>query len=94
MRVTDLLEAEGRTLRAVVRKEGQSLRTASSKLALALAVLAVLAPLAIIGLALLFLSLYLGVEGQWGQPAAAAITGVVTLVVCGGLLWIFKLLTA
>jgi hypothetical protein len=94
VRVTDLLEAEGRSLRDVARVEGRVLRKTTAKLGLGFAVLLATAPLVMIGLCLLLAALFLALREPIGQPAAAAITGVVTLAVSGGLLWIFKTLTA
>lgn len=91
--VTDLLEAEGRSLRDTVRDEGRDLKKVAVKLSMGLAVLLAAAPLAVIGVGLLLAALYWALREQVGQPAAAAITGAVTLAVCGGLLWLYKKLT-
>jgi len=48
------------------------------------------APLMIGGFCLLLLALYFSIDASLGAPAAAAITGFVTLAVSGGLLWMFK----
>jgi hypothetical protein len=92
--VTDLLEAEGRSLRDAVKAEGRDLKQTAAKLGLGFAVLLAMAPLAVAGLGLLLASLFWALRGPMGQSASAAITGVVTLGVCGGLLWLFKTLTA
>ena len=91
--VTDLLEAEGRSLRDVARAEGRELKQATGKLLMGFAVLLAVAPLAVVGLGLLLAALFWAVEEPLGRPAAAAITGVVALSLCGGLLWLYKKLT-
>jgi hypothetical protein len=91
--VTDLLEAEGRSLRGVLRAEAREFKQTAAKMSLGFAVLLAAAPLAVAGLGLLLAALFWALSGPMGQPAAAAITGLVTLAVCGGLLWLFKTLT-
>ncbi|HYE61940.1 MAG TPA: phage holin family protein [Phycisphaerales bacterium] len=91
--VTDLLEAEGRSFREVARAEGRDLKQATTKVLLGFAVLLAAAPLAVVGLGLLLAALFWALREPLGQPAAAAITGVVTLCLCGGLLWLYKKLT-
>ncbi len=93
VRVTDLMEAEGRSLREVARVEGRVLRQVTARLTLGLAVLLATAPLVVAGVGLLLAALFMALRDPLGQPAAAAITGVVTLGVSGGLLWLFKTLT-
>jgi hypothetical protein len=93
VRFADLMEAEGRSLRDVVRVEGLTLRRVLSRLGIGLAVLLGAAPLAIAGLGLLLAALYMGLRGPIGPAGAAALTGVVTLAVAGGMLWVYRKLT-
>jgi hypothetical protein len=93
VRISDLLEAEGRLLRDAVRTEGQTLRKHVTNASLGAAVLLVAAPLGIAGLCLLLLALFLVLRDSVGTAGAAAITGVVTLAVTGVLIWLFKFLT-
>jgi hypothetical protein len=94
VRTSDLLEAEGRALRDVARNEGRTLRKHVANVSLGAAVLIVAAPLAILGLTLLLLAVYLGLRGAELSPAgAAAVTGIITLAVTGALIWIFRSLT-
>jgi len=94
VRISDLLEAEGRMLRDVLHGEGQALRKHAAKLSMAAAILLVAAPLAIAGLLLLLLALFLGLrDSSISHAGAAAITGVAALAVTGGLVWLFKSLT-
>jgi hypothetical protein len=94
VRSADLLEAEGRALREVARTEGKSLRKHLANLSLGAAVLVVAAPLAVAGLSLLLASIYLALRGADMSPAGAtAITGAVTLLAAGLLIWLFKTLT-
>lgn len=94
LRMTELVEAEGRTLRNVVVEEGRTLKKTAARMSLGIAVLFIVAPLAILGLAMLFVAMFLGLKEGVGAPWAAAMTGAATLLVCGGLLWLFKVLTA
>jgi hypothetical protein len=76
VRVADLIEAEGRVLRRVTARLGLSL-------------IAVFAGgvLALIGLGLLLLALYAGIEPAIGPPFAALVTGLVCLLIALGVLW-------
>jgi hypothetical protein len=93
VRFADLVEAEGRSLRQAVRDEGMVLRRVLGRLGLSLALLLGAAPLVILGLCLLLASLYLALRGTISPAGAAAVTGLVTLMVAGGMLWSFKKLT-
>jgi len=77
VRIADLAEAEGRSLRAM------TLRTA---LAIGVILLAVGAALA--GVALLLFALYIGLAAWAGPAAAAAITGALALIAGGILAWL------
>jgi hypothetical protein len=59
---------------------------------LGVAVLAVAAPLAIVGVGLLLAALFIVLREQLGLAGAAAITGLVMLLLVGGLVWLFKML--
>lgn len=93
VRLSDLLEAEGRLLREAMRAEGSTLRKHVANISLGAAVLLVAAPLGIAGLLLLLLALFLVLRDSIGPAGAAAITGVVTLAVTGVLVWLFRSLT-
>ncbi len=95
MHTSDLLEAEGRALRDAARTEGKTLKKNIADLSLGAALLLIAAPLAILGLCLLIGALYMLLtrQGTMEPPAAAAITGLVTLGVAGLLIWMFKSLT-
>jgi hypothetical protein len=72
----ELLEAEARTLRSGVLRLG-----------LSLALLGTAGTLMLVGVGLILRALYLYLEIVLTPPTAALITGVVTLLVSGGLLW-------
>lgn len=73
---TDLLEAEGRSLRENVRRTGT---------ALALTVVAAFFLLA--GFALIVLGAFWALESATGRPAAALLCGLLSLAIAGGVAW-------
>jgi high-affinity Fe2+/Pb2+ permease len=75
--VADLLEAEGRALRRSTARLGGSL-----------VLFALAGLLAAGGLCLCFWGLYQYLAVSLGGTAAALLTGVTTVVIAGGLLWI------
>jgi hypothetical protein len=79
VRVAELVEAEGRVLRHVVGKMGVGLLGLLGAGVLLLA-----------GVALLLIALYGVLESVVPPPGAAAITGVVCLVVAAGVLWLVR----
>jgi len=77
VRIADLLEAEGRAARRAVEKLG-----------IGLSLVVVASALVLAGCLLVFAGLLLGLKSTTlGWPGAAAITGVTTLGVAGGLFW-------
>ncbi len=79
--VCDLLEAEGRELRAVVRGESEQFRMGLARLAAAVTVLTASMILCLAGVGLLGVGLLLWLESQVGRPLAAGLTGAILLVV-------------
>ncbi|MFZ0469242.1 MAG: hypothetical protein WAL92_10005 [Thiogranum sp.] len=77
MAVADLLEAEGRALRRSTARLGGSL-----------VLFALAGLLAAGGLCLCLWGLYQYLAVSLGGTAAALLTGVTTVVIAGGLLWI------
>jgi hypothetical protein len=77
VRVADLCEAEGRTLRGV-----------TLRLALGIVIILIAAAASIAGLILLVLALYITVEQQAGQAAAALLTGGAVLAIGVLLAWL------
>lgn len=75
VRVADLAEAEGRLLRKVVAKMGLSLSLTMAAAALVL-----------VGCVLLLAALWLAVEKPLGSALASVISGVVALLLAGGML--------
>jgi hypothetical protein len=75
--VADLLEAEGRALRRSTARLGGSL-----------VLFALAGLLAAVGLCLCLWGLYQYLAVSLGGTAAALLTGVTTVVIAGGLLWI------
>ncbi len=82
---SELLEAEGRTLRAVVRGEGHRLHAVGLTLAMAAVVLLMAIPLALSGLWLIGAGLMWWLESEMSRPLAAGITGLAALCVAGAL---------
>jgi hypothetical protein len=76
VRIADLLEAEGRSARKAVERLGMSL-----------SLIVVAAVLVLAGCVLLLGGALIGLEREIGPAGAAAITGVITLGVAGGLFW-------
>ncbi|MBS0197654.1 MAG: hypothetical protein JSR77_12945 [Planctomycetes bacterium] len=77
--VCDLLEAEGRELRAVVRGESEQLRMGLARMAAAVTVLTASMILCLAGVGLLGIGLLLWLEPHVGRPLAAGLTGVALL---------------
>lgn len=77
VRVADLVEAEGRVLRAQVARvsAGIALRT-------------VAAAVLLVGLMLVMTALWIGVEKQAGAAWASLATGALALAISGGLFWV------
>jgi hypothetical protein len=72
----ELLEAEARVL-----------RSGSFRLGLSLALLGTAGTLAVAGVSLILWALYLYLAIILSPPTATLITGIVTLLVAGGLVW-------
>lgn len=77
MAVADLLEAEGRVLRRATARLGGTLVLA-----------AVAGLIALGGLGLCLWGIYQYLTASLGNAAAALVTGVASVVVAGGILWI------
>jgi hypothetical protein len=75
VRIADLLEAEGRLLRTMVRRTGVSL-----------GLIAVAAGLGLCGAVLLVGALFVVVRSAWGPAAGAAVCGGLLLLAAVGLL--------
>jgi hypothetical protein len=86
VRVFDLVEAEGATLRAVVRAEGQRFQAAASSAALAAAILLIAVALVLAGCGLLSAALLWWLETITTPPVAAAATGAVLLALGSGII--------
>lgn len=92
--VFDLIEAEGRTLHAVVRGEARRVQTTATNMALGLALLVASLVLSLAGLWLLAAGLMWWLETQVTRPLAASITGLVILSAGAGCLYGFKRLVS
>jgi hypothetical protein len=90
VRFADLVEAEGRTLRAATREEGERLRGAVGRMAVGLALVATAVPLLCAGACLVATGLVLWLEGPLGPAGAVVVAGLATLGAGAGCLWIFK----
>lgn len=74
--------------------EGRSLRRAAARTGASLAVTALAALAAALGLALLLWGLYRGAVLLWGEIGAALVTGIAALAVAGVLAWTAKRLAS
>jgi uncharacterized membrane protein len=84
VRVFDLVEAEGRTLLAITRAEGQRARSGLMALAVVVALLIAAVPLVLTGVWFMCAGMFWGLEGPVGRAAAAALTGFALLVLVAG----------
>lgn len=75
----DLIEAEGRGLRSVVRTEASHARTIASSMVIGVAVLLISIPLIVGGFILSAAGLMWWLETVVSRPAAAALTGLALL---------------
>jgi hypothetical protein len=71
----------------LLEAEARALRSGSFRLGLSLALLGTAGTLTLVGLGLLLWALYLYLVIFLSQPTASLITGVVTLLLSGGLVW-------
>jgi hypothetical protein len=93
VRVADLAEAEGRSLRGAVRAEARELRQQASRFSVGLVMLAGAGALALIGAALCVATVYTALEPVAGGPAALLGAGLFALLGAGVLIWVFKRMT-
>jgi hypothetical protein len=91
--IFELVEAEGRDLRAAARTEGRDLRLVLVNLALALGILLVTVSLFLAGAGLIIAGLLWWLETQVPRSLAAAITGLVAISLGVGCLLLFRSLT-
>jgi len=84
--VCDLFEAEGRSLRAVIRGEATRARAATTSMAFGLLLALIAVPIVVGGVGLLAVSLLWALERPLGLPLAAAITGGALVAAGAGLL--------
>jgi hypothetical protein len=71
----------------LLEAEARALRSGSFRLGLSLGLMATAGILGLVGIGLVLRALYLYLAILVGQPTATLITGVVTLLVSGGLVW-------
>jgi hypothetical protein len=87
VRVLDLVEAEGRTLLAVVQTEAARVRVsfmhAAESLAVTAALLLLAGVLTVGGIGFLAFALMWWVEARGGRPLAATVTGIAVLGIAG-----------
>ena len=80
VRVFDLIEAEGRDLRSVLRVEADRVHATLSHLAVGIAILLISVPLILAGLYLLAAGMLWWLETVVSRPVAAALAGLALLV--------------
>ncbi|HSF31118.1 MAG TPA: hypothetical protein VLK82_11705 [Candidatus Tectomicrobia bacterium] len=71
----------------LLEAEARALRSGSFRLAVSLGLLATAGILALGGIGLVLWALYLYLAVFLGPPAATLITGIITLLASGGLVW-------
>ena len=91
VRIFDLVEAEGRSLRSVVRDEARCAHAAANNIALGLALLIMAIPVSVGGITLLAVSFMWWLETQVSRSLAACLTGLVILAAGALLLASFRL---
>ncbi len=90
VRIADLVEAEGRTLRAATRDEAVRLRRAMAEVGTGLVFLMSATPLLVGGAGLLAAALVLALREPMGLPSAVGVAGCVLLAAGGGCLWVYQ----
>ena len=90
VRIADLVEAEGRSLRGIVQSEARTFRMQVSRFVLSLAWVAGAIVLVLAGIVLIGVAEFLLIEQSWGRPAAAAVTGLGLLLLGILSIWVFN----
>jgi hypothetical protein len=90
VKVADLVEAEGRSARSVLRADARDLRAATARFALSLALAAAGAALALVGMALWLAAIYLGVSAEAGPAWGAFAAGLVGVGTGAACVWICR----
>lgn len=90
--VFDLIEAEGRGLREVLRGEASQFRNAMTGLAFGLAFLVIAIPMLVIGGLLLAGAFMFFLNDHFGKPITFLLTGLLILAIGVGCLAVFKYL--
>lgn len=93
VRVSDLVEAEGRSLRSALRSEAREFRQQAGRFSIGLVLLIAAAVLALMGAALFVATVYTGLEPLVGEPGALLGSGLFALVGAFVLIWTFKRMT-
>ncbi|MCP9874390.1 hypothetical protein [Synechococcus sp. Cruz CV-v-12] len=88
--VVDLVEAEGRSLRSVVRGEAERVQATVASMLLGVAMLLISIPFVISGVWLLGAGLMWWLETEVGRPLAAGLTGLAVLSVGGAFIGGFR----
>jgi len=92
VRVSELMEAEGRSAVRAARVEGRVLHGVARRLALGAALLAVGVPLCVGGVALVAMGSILALEPSVGRPLAISAVGIAVLFIslaCATAYWSF-----
>ncbi len=79
MRIADLVEAEGRSLREMVVRLGG-----------AVGLLVMVVALSLSGIGLLLAGVYRWIAAAAGPEWASGVTGAMCLAIAGGLLWVMR----
>lgn len=91
--VVDLIEAEGRSLRTIVRSEARCAQSAAKNMAMGTAFLLAAVPLLVAGVWLMAAGLMWWLETQVSRPLAAGLTGLALLALAAACMLCFRLFT-
>lgn len=90
VRVADLVEAEGRSVRSALRADARALRESAGRFTLGAAMTVAAAVLLLIGACLCVATVYAALEPSVGVPMALLASGLFSMA-CGGLvIWFVK----
>ena len=94
VKVADLVEAEGRSARSVLRAEAREFRESAATFAMSLALVLAGAVLGLAGIGFWLAAIYLAVSEAASPAWGACVAGVVGVGTGAGCIWIFRKTTS